>query len=75
MDSGYTSVELSGEDQAEDTSERFFFSSFFFCLHYAACGIFVPWLGIEPVLPALEVWVLTTGLPGKSNFRGFNMVV
>ena len=75
MDSGYTSVELSGEDQAEDTSEVFFFFSFFFCLHCAACGIFVLWPRIEPVLPALEVWILTTGRPGKSNFRGFNMVV
>ena len=30
MDNGYTSVELSGEDQAEDTSERFFFFFQFF---------------------------------------------
>ena len=32
----------------------------------AAGGIFVPWLGIEPVSPALEGRFLTTGPPGKS---------
>ena len=26
----------------------------FFCLCHATCGILVPQLGIEPVLPALE---------------------
>ena len=31
-----------------------------------ACGILAPRPGIEPVLPALEGKVLTTGLPGKS---------
>ena len=31
-----------------------------------ACGILAPWPGIEPVPPALEGEVLTTGPPGKS---------
>ena len=31
-----------------------------------ACGILVPWPGIEPTLPALEGRFLTTGPPGKS---------
>ena len=33
-----------------------------------ACGILVPWPGIEPPPPALEGEVLTTGLPGKSQY-------
>ena len=33
-----------------------------------ACGVLVPWPGIEPAPPALEVEVLTTGLPGKSQY-------
>ena len=32
----------------------------------AACGILVPWPGIELKSPALEWWFLTTGPPGKS---------
>ena len=32
----------------------------------AACGILVPWPGIEPVSPALEGGILTTGPTGKS---------
>ena len=31
-----------------------------------ACGIFAPWPGIEPVTPALEDEVLTTGALGRS---------
>ena len=31
-----------------------------------ACGILVPWPGIEPAPPALEGKVLNTGPPGKS---------
>ena len=31
----------------------------------AACGILVPWPGIEPNCPALEIRFLTTGQPGK----------
>ena len=33
-----------------------------------ACGILVPWLGIEPKATALESKVLTTGPPGKSRY-------
>ena len=33
-----------------------------------ARGVLVPWPGIEPVYPALEGKVLTTGPPGKSPF-------
>ena len=32
----------------------------------AACGILVPWPGIEPASPALEGRFLATGPPGKS---------
>ena len=31
------------------------------------CGILVPWPGIEPMSPALEGRVWTTGAPGKST--------
>jgi len=34
--------------------------------HHEACGILVPWPGIELMPPALEGKILTTGLPGKS---------
>ena len=42
----------------------FFFILIFFCLffflfsgpHWVACGIFVPWLRIEPTPPAVEAW-------------------
>ena len=37
----------------------------------AACGILVPQPGIEPMSPALEGGVLTTGPPGKSQYLGF----
>ena len=33
-------------------------SVFFFFLHHTACGILLPWPGIEPVPPAWEVWSL-----------------
>ena len=36
-----------------------------------ACGIFTPWPGIEPISPALEDEVLTTGPPGKSQEEVF----
>ena len=31
---------------------------FFFLPHHTACGILVPWPGIKPMPPALEVWSL-----------------
>ena len=37
----------------------------FFCPK--ACGILVPWPGIELLFPALGGKVLTTGEPGKSQ--------
>ena len=37
--------------------------NFFFWWYWAACGILVPWPGVEPVPPA----VLTIGAPGKST--------
>ena len=36
-----------------------------------ACGILVPGPGIKPVPPALQGEVLTTGLPGKSQYMPF----
>ena len=47
---------------------RFFFFFFFFWSHHPACGILVPWPGIEPGLWQWNHWVLTTGLPRKSLF-------
>ena len=43
--------------------DHFFFLLFFFLFwpHPVACRILVPRLGIEPVLPAMEAQVLTTG--------------
>ena len=38
-----------------------------------ACGILVPWPGIEPTSPALEGRFLTTGPPGKSHNCYFNI--
>ena len=38
----------------------------FLVFHHEASGILVPHLVIEPTHPAVESWVLTTGLPGKS---------
>ena len=43
---------------------RFFF---FFWLHHAACGIRVPWPGIEPRPLATRHKVLTSESPGKSQ--------
>ena len=43
-------------------SLAFFF--FFLCLQHTACGILVPWLGIEPMPPAVEA-VLAAGLQGN----------
>ena len=34
----------------------------------AACGILVPWLGMEPTFLSLEGRLLTSGPPGKSFF-------
>ena len=43
------------------------YSSFMFLFSgWETCGIFAPWLGIEPIPNALEGKVLTTGPPGKS---------
>ena len=39
---------------------------FFFWLHQEACGILVPWPGVEPGPSAVEGAVLTSGLPGNS---------
>ena len=41
---------------------------FFFFFGQKACGILVPWPGIEPTTPAMEGEVLTTGPPEKSPF-------
>ena len=35
--------------------------------HPEACGILVPWPGINPVSPALEGRLLVPGPPGKSS--------
>ena len=40
--------------------------SFFFFFCCTACGILVPWPGIEPGPQQWEHWVLITGLPGNS---------
>ena len=48
--------------------------SFFFWPHCAACGILVPRPGIEPVPPAVERGVLTTGPPGKSPKIAFSIL-
>ena len=45
----------------------------FFC--HAAYGMLVPRPGIEPMPPAMEAGVLTTGLPGKSLLWWFSPVV
>ena len=39
---------------------------------FTACGILVPWSGIEPTSPALQGGFLTTGPPGKSLDRHLN---
>ena len=38
-----------------------------------APGILIPWPGIEPMSPALEVKFLTTGPPGKSPKQLFDL--
>ena len=43
-----------------------FVTTFCFMLCHKACGIFVPWPGMEPIPPALKGEVLTIRLPGKS---------
>ena len=37
-----------------------------------ACGILVPWPGIKPESPVLQGRFLTTGQPGKSQFKKKN---
>ena len=32
---------------------------------WAECGILFPWVGIEPIPPAVEAWNLTTGHQGR----------
>ena len=48
----------------------FYFFDFYFVFIFWLCcmahGSLVPWSGIEPTSPAVEVWVLTTGPPGNS---------
>ena len=46
----------------------FFLSFIFFLLQCVACRILVPWPGIEPRPSAVEVQVLTTEPPGKSQW-------
>ena len=46
------------------------FSSMFWIFGCKACGVLVPWPGIEPVSPALQGGFLTTGPPGKSLCAG-----
>ena len=41
------------------------FSFLFWFFGWEACGVLVPWLGIEPTPSALEGEVLATGPPGK----------
>ena len=48
---------------AHPTLSRFFFGG---GLHQEACGILVPWPGVEPGPSAVEGAVLTSGLPGNS---------
>ena len=40
-----------------------------------ACGILIPWPGVEPVPPALEGRVLNTGLPKKSKIFFYSIEV
>ena len=51
---------------------RDFTSSFSLYLPcHAACGILIPWPGIEPIPPALEAWSLNHWTPGKSPSFSF----
>ena len=42
-----------------------------FWFYLKACGVLAPWLGIKPVLPALEDETLISGPPGKSPSDSF----
>ena len=44
---------------------QYYFCFMFWFIGQEACGILVPWLGIEPAHPALEGKALTTGPPEK----------
>ena len=48
----------------------FFFNLifFFFWLHYVACRLLVPWLGVEPVHPELEAWSLNHWTASEVSF-------
>ena len=43
-----------------------FITLFFFLARLCGLWLLLPPLGIEPMTPAVETWVLTTGLPGNS---------
>ena len=66
----YTSIDPTAVS-AIDWQERPHWSSihsfffFFFWPHRTAWGILVPQPRMDPVPPAVETWVLTTGAPGK----------
>ena len=49
------------------------FSSFNILAMPRACGILVPWPGIEPPPSQWLCWILTTGLAGSSHPLYFNM--
>ena len=51
----------------------FFFKCFW--LSFIACGILVPQTGIEPIYPAVEGRVLTTGKPGKPLSHAFKIPI
>ena len=51
----------------------FYFHFLNFWLHLEACANLVPWPRTEPVPPALEGGVLTTGPPGKSLIAHFRL--
>ena len=40
-----------------------------------ACGILIPWPGIEPVPPALEGEVLTTGSQGSPSLISYYKIL
>ena len=56
---------LGREDNKAGTEDRNFVFFFNFWLYRVACGILVPWPGMEPASPALDSGVLTTGPLGK----------
>ena len=49
---------------------QYYFCFVFLIFSHEACGILVPWPGIELTSFALEGEVSTTGLPGKSLICG-----